>query len=147
MRYAPGGQAAKVVKVDIDLCDEQGNICAQMRGVSWQAPTVMESPSPDRAACAKKSHLTRVRQRAHSTAQSQRKEAGELLLLLTPRRVVLVIRGSPSQDGHEIALAPAVPAVPAQASEAPAVSSVRLYDAATAYSRLRRRGGSNTART
>jgi acyl transferase domain-containing protein len=37
-RYAPGSQAADaVVKLDIDLCDERGNICAQMHGVSWRA--------------------------------------------------------------------------------------------------------------
>ncbi len=26
-----------VAKLDIDLCDERGNICAQIRGVSWRA--------------------------------------------------------------------------------------------------------------
>src|SRR5262249_20060503 len=38
VRYAPGSQAADaVVKLDIDLCDESGNICAQMRGLSSRA--------------------------------------------------------------------------------------------------------------
>src|SRR6266545_1592443 len=38
VRYAPGSQAADgVAKLDIDLCDERGNICAQIRGVSWRA--------------------------------------------------------------------------------------------------------------
>src|SRR5215813_4403597 len=38
VRYAPGSQAADAVaKLDIDLCDERGNVCAQMRGVSWRA--------------------------------------------------------------------------------------------------------------
>jgi acyl transferase domain-containing protein/enoyl-CoA hydratase/carnithine racemase len=37
VRYAPGSQAEdKDAKLDIDLCDEQGNVCVQMRGVSWQ---------------------------------------------------------------------------------------------------------------
>src|SRR5262249_58450466 len=37
-RYARGSQAADAVaKLDIDLCDERGNVCAQMRGVSWRA--------------------------------------------------------------------------------------------------------------
>jgi acyl transferase domain-containing protein/enoyl-CoA hydratase/carnithine racemase/acyl carrier protein/SAM-dependent methyltransferase len=41
VRYAPGSQAADdVVKVDIDLCDAQGNVCVQMRGVSWQQVTL-----------------------------------------------------------------------------------------------------------
>jgi acyl transferase domain-containing protein/enoyl-CoA hydratase/carnithine racemase/aryl carrier-like protein len=36
VRYAAGSRAGdKVVKLDIDLCDERGNVCVQMRGVSW----------------------------------------------------------------------------------------------------------------
>jgi polyketide synthase-like dehydratase family protein len=32
-RYSKGGQPGdKTVKVDIDLCDERGNVCVQMRG-------------------------------------------------------------------------------------------------------------------
>ncbi|HXH41887.1 MAG TPA: beta-ketoacyl synthase N-terminal-like domain-containing protein, partial [Thermoanaerobaculia bacterium] len=35
LRYAPGsGAEDPVVKLDIDLCDERGNICVQMRGFS-----------------------------------------------------------------------------------------------------------------
>ena len=35
VRYSPGSQASdKVVKLDIDLCDQQGNVCVQMRGFS-----------------------------------------------------------------------------------------------------------------
>src|SRR5260370_31566915 len=35
VRYAPGIDArTNVVKLDIDLCDERGNICVQMRGIS-----------------------------------------------------------------------------------------------------------------
>ena len=38
VRYSPGSQAAdKVVKVDIDVCDAQGNVCVQMRGFSARA--------------------------------------------------------------------------------------------------------------
>jgi polyketide synthase PksL len=37
LRYAPGSSAAgKVAKLDIDLCDSDGNVCVQMRGVSWR---------------------------------------------------------------------------------------------------------------
>ena len=37
VRYSPGSQAVdSSIKLDIDLCDEQGNVCAQMRGLSWQ---------------------------------------------------------------------------------------------------------------
>ena len=36
VRYAPGSQPRDgTVKLDIDLCDEQGSIRAQMRGLSW----------------------------------------------------------------------------------------------------------------
>ena len=36
-RYSPGNQAGtRSIKLDLDLCDEQGNIAAQMRGVNWQ---------------------------------------------------------------------------------------------------------------
>ncbi len=35
VRYAPGSQGAdNVVKLDIDLCDERGNVCVQMHGFS-----------------------------------------------------------------------------------------------------------------
>ncbi|HET8891422.1 MAG TPA: SDR family NAD(P)-dependent oxidoreductase [Candidatus Angelobacter sp.] len=37
LRYAPGSQAAdEVVKVDIDLCDMQGNVCVEMQGFSYR---------------------------------------------------------------------------------------------------------------
>jgi polyketide synthase PksL len=37
-RYAPGSRESDaVVKLDVDLCDELGNICVQMRGVTWRA--------------------------------------------------------------------------------------------------------------
>src|SRR5262245_41027415 len=39
VRYAPGSQAAgAVVKLNIDPCDERGNVCVQMRGFSSRAP-------------------------------------------------------------------------------------------------------------
>ena len=35
VRYAPGSRASdNVVKLDIDLCDEHGNVCVQLRGFS-----------------------------------------------------------------------------------------------------------------
>ena len=37
VRYSPGIRPAdQVVKVDVDLCDERGNVCVQMRGLSAQ---------------------------------------------------------------------------------------------------------------
>jgi polyketide synthase PksN len=38
VRYAPGSQPSDdIVKLDVDLCDGQGNVCVQMRGVSSRA--------------------------------------------------------------------------------------------------------------
>ncbi|HKO59094.1 MAG TPA: polyketide synthase dehydratase domain-containing protein, partial [Thermoanaerobaculia bacterium] len=37
VRYSPGSRASdKLVKVDVDLCDERGNVRVQMRGFSWR---------------------------------------------------------------------------------------------------------------
>ncbi|HXH38509.1 MAG TPA: type I polyketide synthase [Thermoanaerobaculia bacterium] len=33
-RFAQGGEADAVVRLDVDLCDERGNVCVQMRGLS-----------------------------------------------------------------------------------------------------------------
>ena len=46
VRLAPGSQTADAaIKLDIDLCDEQGNVCAQMRGLSARAlGTSLASP-------------------------------------------------------------------------------------------------------
>jgi acyl transferase domain-containing protein/enoyl-CoA hydratase/carnithine racemase/acyl carrier protein/SAM-dependent methyltransferase len=52
VRYAPGGQAADVIKLDIDLCDERGNVAVQLRGVAWKvalqkaAEPVVRAPAP-----------------------------------------------------------------------------------------------------
>src|SRR5947209_7577876 len=44
VRYAAGsGAGAESVKLDVDLCDERGNVCVQMRGVSWQRVSLSES--------------------------------------------------------------------------------------------------------
>ena len=38
VRYSPGSQARDYVfKLDIDLCDERGNVCVQLRGLSLRA--------------------------------------------------------------------------------------------------------------
>jgi polyketide synthase PksN len=40
VRYSPSSQAGdKIVKLDLDLCDEFGNICVQMRGLSSRVLT------------------------------------------------------------------------------------------------------------
>jgi 3-oxoacyl-(acyl-carrier-protein) synthase/2-polyprenyl-3-methyl-5-hydroxy-6-metoxy-1,4-benzoquinol methylase/acyl carrier protein len=41
VRYAAGaGAGERVVKLDIDLCDPQGNVCVQMRGLCLQQPNI-----------------------------------------------------------------------------------------------------------
>ncbi|HEU4888666.1 MAG TPA: beta-ketoacyl synthase N-terminal-like domain-containing protein, partial [Thermoanaerobaculia bacterium] len=51
VRYAPGSQADDpVVKLDVDLCDEQGNVCVQMHGVSTRllpSEQVLMRPPPE----------------------------------------------------------------------------------------------------
>ncbi|HYK05691.1 MAG TPA: polyketide synthase, partial [Thermoanaerobaculia bacterium] len=45
-RFSPGSQAGDgTARLDIDLCDERGNICAQISGVSWQ-PTSTQRVEP-----------------------------------------------------------------------------------------------------
>jgi polyketide synthase PksN len=40
VRHAPGSQAGgNVTRLDIDLCDERGNVCAEMRGLSLRVPS------------------------------------------------------------------------------------------------------------
>jgi polyketide synthase PksL len=37
LRYAPGSRTSdKVLKLDIDLCDDRGDVCVQLRGFSWR---------------------------------------------------------------------------------------------------------------
>ncbi len=44
VRHAPGSEANEtVVKLDIDLCDQQGNVCVQMRGVGWRHALRLEA--------------------------------------------------------------------------------------------------------
>jgi acyl transferase domain-containing protein len=52
VRYAPGTQAGdKTTKLDMDLSDEHGNLCLQMRGLSWRLTSQdrqyeIEMPAP-----------------------------------------------------------------------------------------------------
>ena len=36
VRSVGGSQAGEVIKLDVDLCDERGNVCVQVQGISWQ---------------------------------------------------------------------------------------------------------------
>jgi len=52
VRYSPGSQADDaVVKVDIDLCDERGNLCVQMQGLSSRvlSKEIHRTAAPDQA--------------------------------------------------------------------------------------------------
>src|SRR6266850_1027174 len=49
VRYSPGSHVDdKVVKLDIDLCDERGNVCVQMRGFSSRVPSKEIDTTPAR---------------------------------------------------------------------------------------------------
>jgi polyketide synthase PksL len=44
VRLAPGSHAGSAVaKLDIDLCDDLGNVCVQMRGLSWRELSVQRA--------------------------------------------------------------------------------------------------------
>jgi acyl transferase domain-containing protein/enoyl-CoA hydratase/carnithine racemase/acyl carrier protein/SAM-dependent methyltransferase/ribosomal protein S18 acetylase RimI-like enzyme len=56
IRYSPGNYPeSPAIKLDIDLCDERGNVCAQLRGISYprasldlaaQSPVALPPPAP-----------------------------------------------------------------------------------------------------
>ena len=51
VRYAPGSRADDpVVKLDVDLCDERGNVCVQLHGVSTRALSPVQFHAPIRSA-------------------------------------------------------------------------------------------------
>jgi acyl transferase domain-containing protein/enoyl-CoA hydratase/carnithine racemase/acyl carrier protein/NADP-dependent 3-hydroxy acid dehydrogenase YdfG len=43
VRYSPNAPAGD--ELDVDLCDETGNLCAQLRGLSWQQRSLELAPS------------------------------------------------------------------------------------------------------
>ncbi|HEX9985331.1 MAG TPA: SDR family NAD(P)-dependent oxidoreductase [Thermoanaerobaculia bacterium] len=103
VRYASHSQPGDaVVKLDIDLCDERGNVCAQMRGLSSRVVSVTETPSRSAVADSHRSE-TRVEDReiVLATPVWQTREPG------SPRRDVaehhIVLCELPNVDTTKLA--------------------------------------------
>ncbi|PYS28404.1 MAG: hypothetical protein DMG11_12775, partial [Acidobacteria bacterium] len=116
VRYAPGSQAGdKVARLDIDLCDERGNICAQMRGVSWQPASLdVVEPVIDQSAPVRREIVFVDKQASPVPVERQRPVA---ISLAAPSALVSAAVSS-SQGRAPITLS----------SATSGVSSVRLYD-------------------
>ncbi|HXI94072.1 MAG TPA: polyketide synthase, partial [Blastocatellia bacterium] len=135
VRYSAGSQTADdVVKLDIDLCDTQGNICAQMRGLSWQqavlgdvraaaSPVPVENAGISIAVHEPKELAFTPYEQAAPAPLTQRKPAG--ISLAAPG---ILIDQEPSAERSAITLSNTVAAVHLQESKAPVTSAVRLSD-------------------
>lgn len=137
VRYSAGSEAGdKVIKLDIDLCDEDGNVCVQMRGLGWQEASLIE----DRAAvpsipaartkvslapAARKEIVFIPYQQATFTRVQSRKPNS--ISLVEPCAVVSPENAAP-RPRVSITLANAGVGLPLPGSAEPAVSSVRLFD-------------------
>src|SRR6266508_1765833 len=149
-RYSPGSQAGDdVIKLDVDLCDEQGNIAAQMRGVSWlrTAPDVVEPVIDIAASPAVPAELKEITPAAparreivfvpykQATSAPVERKKPSAISLVAPSALVSSeaaptenMARRPSAGRPPITLSNAAFGAPIEGSDAPAVSSVRLYD-------------------
>jgi acyl transferase domain-containing protein/enoyl-CoA hydratase/carnithine racemase/acyl carrier protein/SAM-dependent methyltransferase/ribosomal protein S18 acetylase RimI-like enzyme len=153
-RYSPGSQAGdEVIKLDLDLCDERGNIAVQMRGINWRrtSPDRVEDiaePIIDKAAslavpaalkeitpaAPARREIVLVPNQQATPAPVERKRP-VAISLATPSALVSST-AAPSENMAQrpfagkppIALSNAALGAPIEGSAAPAVSSVRLYD-------------------
>jgi acyl transferase domain-containing protein/enoyl-CoA hydratase/carnithine racemase/acyl carrier protein len=128
LRYAPGSHAADdVVKLDIDLCDGGGNVCAQMRGVSWQ-PAALEMVEPVRepeASDIQRPALLRKEIVFAPLRPLERKKRAAVALAAPGTGVST----APSPAGRaQIALSNVADGTVASANATPVVSPIRLYD-------------------
>ena len=103
--------------LDIDLCDEQGRVCAQLRGVSWQAVAAKREAPVVAARAARE--ITLTPQPAGSAVAARKKRAP--ISLDAPR---------PELGRIPVAARPAITlsATMAGSPAAPASSAVHLYD-------------------
>src|SRR6266700_1144300 len=146
VRYAAGSQTTdNVLKLDIDLCDERGNVAAQMRGISWQQATLdMAEPVMGQAAApavavakatalvpaVRKEIIFKACEHAKPTLVEKKKPAA--ISLVAPSTVIAAKMSPessmrPSSAKTPIVLLSAAFGMP-RSNSAPGVSSVRLYD-------------------
>src|SRR5581483_10335152 len=134
VRYARGSEAGdEILKLDVDLCDERGNLCVQMRGLNW------ERASLDRAeAVVAQANLPAARkeialgkyEQAIPAPVAQKKPAG--ISLVEPHALVLEESVSwqraTARPKVSITLSQATPGWSVPGSEGAGVSSIRLLD-------------------
>ena len=124
VRGAPGSQPADTaVKADIDLCDAHGNVCAQMRGISWQ-PTLQDIA--DVAAPVRKEIVFVPLELTTAVPAVRRKRPA--ISLSSASGPAPTGAASSTHTRAPITLANAASGVPLTANVAPAAPAVRLYD-------------------
>src|SRR5579864_950131 len=148
VRYAPGSQVVDTtVKIDIDLCDGQGNICVQMRGVSWQQVLEMAELAMDpaiqvasvaaaAAAPAVRREIALVSDHPATSTPVERKKPASISLTGRGKPVLdesASLQKAATRPKASITLAsPAVSASPiaggATSAASSSLSSVRLFD-------------------
>jgi acyl transferase domain-containing protein/enoyl-CoA hydratase/carnithine racemase/acyl carrier protein len=133
VRYAPGSET----KLDIDLCDEHGNVCVQMSGVSWQAveaaeAVIEEADVPAALVAAEKSiSLPLGRNEIVLRMPTQIKTSSPIA---QKKRAAITLAGSksvyekPEGSRSLINLSSARAQVPAEPVETTTTSSVRLFE-------------------
>ena len=126
VRYRRDSQAGdKTAKVDIDLCDEQGNISAQMRGISWQLVSLeIVEPVVESAASVVRKEIALVPQKQTLTAPVERKKP-KGITLVAPELLSCQEMTLPPKPA--IALSTAAGNMPVVESVAAAVAAVKLY--------------------
>src|SRR6266498_923953 len=144
-RYSPGSQAADPsIKLDIDLCDEQGNVCAQMRGVSlrraslgivesplenWTSPAAGAAVTDGALAAPMRKEIVLAPSTRGATAPVERKKPAAVALEAPGARVSAAAAPSANKRAPITLSTPGAHLLSSVAgSVAPAVSSVRLYD-------------------
>ncbi len=134
VRYTPGS----VVELDIDLCDEQGNVAVQMQGLSWQPASLIAGPILDRvalpaalpgpiiAAPARREIAFSYAQAATVPPSGERKKPA--ISLAAPIALVSAASGQPSAGRPSISLSSVPPGGPQQSGPGQGLSPVHLYD-------------------
>ena len=110
-----GGQPGwgRVVKLDVDLCDERGNVCVQMQGISWQPADGVEP-------------VVSTKEIPMGLVGVKRKKPADIVLPAPSTFASANPVRQPSPSRAAITLSPTT--LPLAGSVSPAESSVRLYD-------------------
>jgi acyl transferase domain-containing protein/enoyl-CoA hydratase/carnithine racemase/acyl carrier protein len=148
VRYAPGSLAGeRVVKLDLDLCDEQGDVAVQMRGVTWQpldvdiaAPlgdhvtsaVVISAPRKEIPSAAPNPKEIAIWGCQQATSLQEVRKKSRAIVLAVPSVFATTIssedRIPASADRALIRLSSTTCRVSVQGSEGPVASLVRLFD-------------------